>query len=179
LDRRRIYAVPARLKLNHWALSGDLTVGKQAIVLNKATGRIAYRLHARDLHLVMGPAARGASVRFRVRIEGLPPGAAHGMDVGVQSKGTVTQPRLYQLIRQPKPIAERQFEIEFSIRAWRLLRSPSADPWHSTYSAQPWNPFFIYAPDVLICLTRTSERSCRNACRIRNGSTFLRWNNQD
>ena len=113
LDKRRVYAVPARLRLNHWALSGDWTVKKQATVLNKANGRIAYRFHARDLHLVMGPAARGTSVRFRVLIDGQPPGAAHGIDVDDQGNGTVTEQRLYQLIRQPKPIAERQFEIEF------------------------------------------------------------------
>jgi len=113
LDKRRVYAAPARLRLNHWALSGDWTVGKQATVLNKANGRIAYRFHARDLHLVMGPAARGTSVRFRVLIDGQPPGAAHGIDVDDQGNGTVTEQRLYQLIRQPKPIADRQFEIEF------------------------------------------------------------------
>jgi thiol-disulfide isomerase/thioredoxin len=113
LDKRRVYAAPARLRLNHWALSGEWTVEKQAIVLTKANGRIAYRFHARDLHLVMGPAARGTSVRFRVRIDGQPPGAAHGIDVDDQGNGTVTEQRLYQLIRQPKPIAERQFEIEF------------------------------------------------------------------
>ena len=113
LDKRRIYAVPARLRLNHWALSGDWTVKKQAAVLNKANGRIAYRFHARDLHLVMGPAARGTSVRFRVLIDGKPPGAAHGIDVDDKGNGTVTEQRLYQLIRQSKPIAERQFEIEF------------------------------------------------------------------
>ncbi len=113
LDKQRIYAVPARLRLNQWALSGDWTVQKQATVLNKANGRIAYRFHARDLHLVMGPAARGTSVRFRVLIDGQPPGAAHGIDVDDQGNGTVTEQRLYQLIRQPKPIAERQFEIEF------------------------------------------------------------------
>ena len=113
LDKRRVYAVPARLRLNHWALSGDWTVEKQATVLNKANGRIAYRFHARDLHLVMGPAARGTSVRFRVLIDGQPPGAAHGIDVDDQGNGTVTEQRLYQLIRQPKPIADRQFEIEF------------------------------------------------------------------
>src|SRR5439155_761274 len=77
------------------------------------SGRIAYRFHARDLHLVMGPSARGASVRFRVLIDGQPPGAAHGLDVDDQGNGTVTDQRLYQLIRQPKPIADRQFEIEF------------------------------------------------------------------
>jgi thiol-disulfide isomerase/thioredoxin len=113
LDKRRVYAAPAQLRLNQWALSGDWMVGKQATVLNKANGRIAYRFHARDLHLVMGPAARGTSVRFRVLIDGKPPGAAHGIDVDDQGNGTVTEQRLYQLIRQPKPIADRQFEIEF------------------------------------------------------------------
>jgi thiol-disulfide isomerase/thioredoxin len=113
LGKRRAYAVPGRLTLNHWALSGDWTMEKQAIVLNKANGRIAYRFHARDLHLVMGPAARGASVRFRVLIDGQPPGAAHGIDVDEQGNGTLAEQRLYQLIRQPKPVADRQFEIEF------------------------------------------------------------------
>jgi len=113
LDKRRVYAAPAQLRLNHWALSGDWTVQKQATVLNQANGRIAYRFHARDLHLVMGPAVRGTSVRFRVLIDGKPPGAAHGIDVDDQGNGKVAEQRLYQLIRQPKPIADRQFEIEF------------------------------------------------------------------
>ena len=82
-------------------------------MLNEANGRIAYRFHARDLHLVMGPPARGTSVRFRVLIDGQPPGAAHGIDVDDQGDGTVSEQRLYQLIRQPKPIADRLFEIEF------------------------------------------------------------------
>ncbi|WP_207957142.1 thioredoxin family protein [Rubrobacter tropicus] len=113
LDRRRVYAFPARLRLNHWALSGDWTVERQATVLNEANGRIAYRFRARDLHLVMGPAARGTTARFRVLIDGQPPGAAHGIDVDDQGNGTVTEQRLYQLIRQPKPNADRRFEIEF------------------------------------------------------------------
>ena len=104
---------PARLSLNEWALSGDWTVRKDAASLNKAGGRIAYRFHARDLHLVMGPAAPGASVKFRVLIDGKPPGTAHGVDVDEQGNGTVTEQRMYQLIRQPGPIADRQFEIEF------------------------------------------------------------------
>ena len=86
---------------------------RQAAALNKPDGRIAYRFHARDLHLVMGPAAPGTSVRFRILIDGQPPGAAHGLDVDEQGNGTVTEQRLYQLIRQAKPIADRQFEIEF------------------------------------------------------------------
>jgi thiol-disulfide isomerase/thioredoxin len=113
LDEPRLYAVPARLRLNHWALAGEWTVGKQATLLNEATGRIVYRFHARDLHLVMGPAARGTSVRFRVLIDGRPPGVARGSDVDEQGNGTVTDQRLYQLIRQPRHIADRQFEIEF------------------------------------------------------------------
>ncbi len=113
LDKRRVYAAPAQLRLNHWALSGDWTVTKKAIVLNKPNGRIAYRFHARDLHLVMGPAAPGVAVRFRVLIDGQPPGAAHGLDVDDQGNGALTEQRLYQLIRQPHPIADREFEIEF------------------------------------------------------------------
>jgi len=113
LDQPRMYAVPARLRLNEWALSGDWTVKRETAALNKPNGRIAYRFHARDLHLVMGPAAPGTSVRFRVLIDGQPPGAAHGIDVDEQGYSTVSQQRLYQLIRQPNPIADRQFEIEF------------------------------------------------------------------
>ncbi|MFL6333014.1 MAG: thioredoxin family protein [Pyrinomonadaceae bacterium] len=112
-DERRVYGAPAQLGLNQWALSGDWTVGKGAVVLNKAGGRIAYSFHARDLHLVMGPSARGTSVRFRVALDGEPPRAAHGVDVDEQGDGTVTEQRLYQLIRQPKPVTDRRFEIEF------------------------------------------------------------------
>ena len=99
-DKHRVYAAPARLALNNWALAGDWTIGKQATVLNAADGRIAYRFHARDLHLVMGPPAPGTAVRFRVLLDGQPPGAAHGIDVDAQGYGTVSEPRLYQLIRQ-------------------------------------------------------------------------------
>ncbi len=109
----RTYARPARLSLNEWALSGDWTVRKDAAALNRAGGSITYRFHARDLHLVMGPAASGAPVKFRVLIDGQPPGAAHGVDVDEQGYGTVTEQRMYTLIRQPGPIADRQFEIEF------------------------------------------------------------------
>ena len=113
LDQPRVYAAPMHLSLNHWALVGDWTVEREATVLNRANGRIVYRFHARDLHLVMGPAMRGTSVRFRVLIDGQVPGEAHGIDVDDQGNGTVTQQRLYQLIRQPGHIADRQFEIEF------------------------------------------------------------------
>jgi thiol-disulfide isomerase/thioredoxin len=113
LNERRVYAAPERLRLNHWALSGDWTVERQAIVLNEADGRIAYRFHARDLHLVMGPAARGASVRCRVLLDGQPPGAEHGIDVDDQGNGTVAEQRLYQLIRQRGPVSDHTFEVTF------------------------------------------------------------------
>jgi thiol-disulfide isomerase/thioredoxin len=113
MDKCHVYAAAAPLRLNHWALSGDWTMKKGAAVLNKPGGRIAYRFHARDLHLVMGSAAPGASVRFRVLIDGEPPGAARGIDVDEEGIGTVSEQRLYQLIRQSKPIADRLFEIEF------------------------------------------------------------------
>ena len=113
LDKPRLYELPARLRLNEWALSGDWTVKKDKAALDKAGGRIAYRFHGRDLHLVMGPAASGTSVRFRVLIDGQPPGAAHGTDVDEQGNGTLTEQRMYQLIRQAAPIRDRQFEIEF------------------------------------------------------------------
>jgi thiol-disulfide isomerase/thioredoxin len=113
VDTRHLYAVPPRLRLNQWALSGEWTVKPEAAVLNAAGGRIAYRFHARDLHLIMGPAARRGAVPFRVFIDGQPPGAGHGSDVDDQGNGTVTEQRLYQLIRQSGPIFDRQFEIEF------------------------------------------------------------------
>jgi thiol-disulfide isomerase/thioredoxin len=109
----RVYTAAARLRLNQWTVSGSWTPKRQAIVLGKPHGRIAHRFHARDLHLVMGPAMAGSSVRFRVLIDGKPPGAAHGVDIDAQGNGTVTEQRMYQLIRQPKPIGDRTFEIEF------------------------------------------------------------------
>ena len=112
-DKPHLYALPARLRLNDWALSGEWTMQRHAAVLNKPNGAIAYRFQARDLHLVVGPAAPGTPVRFRVSIDGQPPRAAHGIDVDEQGYGTVSEQRLYQLIRQPKPTVERQFEIEF------------------------------------------------------------------
>ena len=112
-DEPRVYAAPARLRLNQWALSGDWTVKQQAAVLNRANGRITCSFQARDLHLVMGTAARGVPVRFRVLLDGRPPGDAHGSDVDNQGYGTITDQRLYQLVRQPTPIVDRQFAIEF------------------------------------------------------------------
>jgi thiol-disulfide isomerase/thioredoxin len=111
--QRRVYALPRTLDLNRWALEGDWTVDKQAIALNQPDGRIAYRFHSRDLHLVMGPPRNTRAVRFRVLLDGRPPATAHGIDVDEQGGGVATEQRLYQLIRQPTPIVDRTFQIEF------------------------------------------------------------------
>ena len=107
------YEAPVRLRLNHWALTGDWTMGAQAVTLNTAGGQIACRFQARDLHLVTGPASPGTSGRFRVLLDGQPPGADHGTDSDGQGNGTVTRQRLYQLIRQHGPVTDRTFEITF------------------------------------------------------------------
>ena len=112
-DQRRTYAAPSSLRLNHWALAGDWTMGRQATVLNAPNGGMTYRFHARDLHLVMGPSAPGKTVRFRVLIDGLPPGSSHGLDVDGQGYGIVTEQRLYQLIRQAGVVTDRTFNITF------------------------------------------------------------------
>ena len=109
----RRYAAPARLAVHEWALAGEWTMGNRAVVLGEDRGRVVLRFHARDVHLVMGPARPGLQVPFRVSIDGQPPGPAHGVDVDDQGNGTVTDPRLYQLIRQPGAISDRTFEIEF------------------------------------------------------------------
>jgi Thioredoxin like C-terminal domain len=113
INTPRTYELPSRLSLNQWALSGEWTVKPEAAVLNVAGGRISYRFHARDLHLILGPAARGTSVRVRVSIDGQAPGPAHGVDVDDGGNGTVLEQRLYQLVRQPGRIVDRTFAIEF------------------------------------------------------------------
>ena len=113
LNERRTYVLPDQLDLNEWALAGDWTVGQRATVLNGENGQIAFRFHARDVNLVLGPRERGASVPFRVLIDGEPPGDAHGLDVDREGYGAVTEQRLYQLVRERGRISDRTFEITF------------------------------------------------------------------
>lgn len=112
-DAAHRYDAPARPDLNGWGLAGTWKVGAERAALAAPDGRIVYRFHARDLHLVLGPGANGRPVRFRVTLDGTAPGAAHGADVDAQGYGTVTGQRLYQLVRQPGAIADRTFAIEF------------------------------------------------------------------
>jgi Thioredoxin like C-terminal domain len=101
------------LALDEWAPAGEWTVEEEAAVLETAGGSIAYRFQARDLNLVLTPPTRGGEVRFAVLLDGQPPGDAHGIDVDALGNGSVSEPRLYQLIRQPGAVSERTFEITF------------------------------------------------------------------
>ncbi|WP_213959875.1 cytochrome c biogenesis protein DipZ [Variovorax sp. dw_954] len=112
-DKARNYATRPDLKSNQWALAGEWMVGGQSAVLDQGGGRISYQFHARDLHLVLGPGKDGKPVRFRVLIDGKPPGADHGMDIDAQGNGTVAEQRLYQLVRQQGSVTDRRFDIEF------------------------------------------------------------------
>ena len=96
-----------------WPFAGAWTIGRQAARLSKASGRLTYRFHARDLHLVMGPPRPGTPIRFRVSLDGQPPGGARGLDVDERGNGVAVDQRLYQLIRQQGPISDRRFDIEF------------------------------------------------------------------
>ncbi|WP_321799018.1 cytochrome c biogenesis protein DipZ [Caballeronia sp. J97] len=112
-DAVETYTLPARLSLNDWALEGKWNVGGEFAVPAAPHARIAYRFHARDLHLVLAPSADGRPVRFRVTIDGAAPGASHGADIAADGAGVVTSARLYQLVRQAGAVEDRTFEIEF------------------------------------------------------------------
>lgn len=112
-DRSRLYTYPSRFDPNTWAVAGSWKVATDSALSLAARGRVAFRFHARDLHLVMGPAARGAAIPFRVTIDGKPPGPAHGVDIDAEGRGMLDAQRMYQLIRQSGQIEPRLFEIEF------------------------------------------------------------------
>jgi thiol-disulfide isomerase/thioredoxin len=113
LDQLQRYSAPDTLPLNHWALTGAWTLGREFASSNEARSGIVYRFHARDLHLVLGPGRDGKPVKFRISIDGAPPGDAHGSDVAADGTGVVTQQRLYQLVRQNGKIVDHTFSIEF------------------------------------------------------------------
>jgi thiol-disulfide isomerase/thioredoxin len=111
-DERRGYELPERLRLNHWALAGEWTIGRQNVVLDRAGGSIAYRFHARDAHLVLSPGSRGP-IPFRVLLDGEAPGPSGGVDVDDVGNGVLRDGRLYQLVRQHHVVRERTLEITF------------------------------------------------------------------
>jgi thiol-disulfide isomerase/thioredoxin len=113
-DAPHDYAVPANLALNGWGLSGKWTIGSDDAVLDDKAGALAFRFHARDVHMVLGPSSGGTPVRFRVKIDGATPGDNHGADIDASGEGVVTGQRLYQLVRQGDVAgADHTFEIEF------------------------------------------------------------------
>lgn len=112
-DKVSAYSTPAQLALNDWGLDGQWNVGSERAISSAPASRIVYRFHARDLHLVLGPGADGKPVRFKVLIDGKAPGDAHGTDVAPDGSGSVTEQRLYQLVRQNGGVTDRTFSIEF------------------------------------------------------------------
>jgi hypothetical protein len=111
-DQGRAYELPERLCLNHWALTGEWTIGAENVVLERAGGSIAVRFHARDAHLVVSRATR-EPVRFRVRVDGKAPGLSHGVDVDEDGNGVLRDGRMYQLVRQHEAVRDRTLEITF------------------------------------------------------------------
>ena len=109
----RNQASPGELWLNQWSLEGEWRTGPRAVVLEGDEGRLSFRFHARDAHLVMGPRERGLEVPFRVSIDGEPPGDAHGLDVDEEGRGTLAEQRLHQLVRQPGRIDDRTLQLDF------------------------------------------------------------------
>jgi thiol-disulfide isomerase/thioredoxin len=109
----RVFTAPERLKLNHWALSGNWTMREDRVVLNEAGGRILFRFHSRDVHLVLRQAEGRGPVPFRVLLDREAPGAAHGVDADADGNGHLEEDRLYQLVRQPEAVEKRTFEITF------------------------------------------------------------------
>jgi len=112
-DAPASYTVPGRIDVNNWGLGGKWDVGAERAMLATAPGKIVFRFHARDLHLVLGPGKDGKPVRFRVLLDGARPAGDHGADADAQGNGTVKDYRLYQLIRQKGKIEDRTFQIEF------------------------------------------------------------------
>lgn len=112
-DREQLYTEPTHLRLNEWGLAGNWLDRPQSAILSSAGGKIVFRFHARDLHLVLGPRTDGKPVRFRVTIDGHAPGESHGVDTDAQGDGVVVDDRLYQLVRQKGPVEDHTFAIEF------------------------------------------------------------------
>jgi thiol-disulfide isomerase/thioredoxin len=112
-ESRKTYSPPAKPTLNQWGLGGSWITGAESGTLESAPGKIVFRFHSRDLHMVLGPSKNGTPVRFRIKLNGAAPGADHGFDSAADGTGEVRQPRMYQLVRQKGPVKDVTFEIEF------------------------------------------------------------------
>jgi thiol-disulfide isomerase/thioredoxin len=112
-DSQRSYSAPGRLALNQWGLVGRWNIGSRSGVLWSIPGKLIFRFHSRDLHLVLGPAKDGKPIHFRITLDGREPGADCGVDSISDGTGEIHEYRLYQLVRQRSPVRDRTFEIEF------------------------------------------------------------------
>jgi len=112
-ESRKTYSLPTRLALNQWGLGGSWNAGAERSALQAAPGKVVFRFHSRDLHMVLGPAKNGAPVRFKLMLNGAAPGRDHGSDSSADGAGEVREPRMYQLVRQKGSINDVTFEIEF------------------------------------------------------------------
>jgi hypothetical protein len=72
-DSVEIYSAPAKPSLNHWGLNGSWNLNAEGAVLQAVPGKIVFRFHSRDLHLVLAPAKDVKPVRFVVRLDGAAP----------------------------------------------------------------------------------------------------------
>jgi thioredoxin family protein len=109
----KTYRLPAGLALNQWGLGGSWNLGAESGLLESTPGKIVFRFHSRDLHMVLGPEKNGQAVRFRLKLNAVAPGVDHGSDSNADGTGEVRRPRMYQLVRQKGPIKDVTFEIEF------------------------------------------------------------------
>jgi thiol-disulfide isomerase/thioredoxin len=112
-DSTQLFSAPAKPSLNRWGLSGSWNVNAESAVLEVVPGKIVFRFHSRDLHLVLAPGKDGKPARFVVRLDGAAPGENCGIDTAPDGSGEIREPRLYQLLRQKGPIVDRTIEIEF------------------------------------------------------------------
>ena len=173
-DEPRSYVAPKSLQLNTWALGGNWTIEERASVLNEAAGRIAFRFHARHVHLVLR-SRTGTAVPFRVLVDGEAPGAAHGLDVDEEGRGTLVQPRLYQPVREPGSITDRTLRSHFSRPVSKRTSSPSASDrlrlrlWCTIFTACLWVAV-VATPGAF-----RSQGSIGSSARPRALSSHVRW----
>jgi thiol-disulfide isomerase/thioredoxin len=111
-NSRKTYSLPARPALNQWGLGGSWNAGAESGTLESTPGKVVFRFHSRDLHMVLGPSKNGTPVRFKIKLNGAAPQADHGSDSSADGTGEVRQPRMYQLVRQKGPVKDVTFEIE-------------------------------------------------------------------
>jgi thiol-disulfide isomerase/thioredoxin len=106
------YLGSARRDSRGWSLSGEWATEPERVVLSEAGGSIRFDFHARDVNLVLSPGDHDP-IPFRVRLDGEAPGSSHGVDVDEHGSGTLSEGRMYQLVRVSDRVRDRTMEIAF------------------------------------------------------------------